>query len=179
MDCLYTLCNSRFGCQMSFFLFSIAVNYEGQQMEVSALSFKPCLYSYSPTCFQSDHHPLTVLTGEMHDDLSQSPAFKWIWFASSDLEDSYFLSSILVHHSVLWRFCFESTSLFVLLLFFSLWAQHGSLGFQCRILFVMFWLAEAALFLIFWLAEAALYLWCSDWLKLLRWFAACNPLWWA
>ena len=76
-------------------------------MEVSALSFKPRLYSYSPTCFN-----LTTIHW-----LRQPVKCMMIWvkFQHSNgcdySEDSYFLSSILVHHYLLWRFCFESTSL--------------------------------------------------------------------
>ena len=109
-------------------------------MEVSALSFKPRLYSYSPTCFN-----LTTIHW-----LRQPVKCMMIWvkFQHSNgcdySEDSYFLSSIHVHHYLFSRFCFESTSL----------------------LFCCYSLA-CGLNVDIWAFSAEYYLWCSDWLKLL------------
>ena len=83
----------------------------------------------------------TVLTGGLHGGLSLNPVFRGMWFASFD--SSWYLSNAHCHWR--WRFCLEPTRP-VLLLCFSLWAEHGrqSSGFSRRISFVTSWLAEAA-----------------------------------
>ena len=93
----------------------------------------------------------------MHNDLSLSPAFRWMWFTSFDY--SWYLvwsvTCAFTCFEVFFFFFFIVHQFFALLVWFSLWNKRccHPMGFLDGI-----------------------FLWHSDWLKLFRWMATWDPV---